>query len=42
MEPTDAVADGTVTRELQRGYQVRDRVLRPALVVVATAPPTND
>ena len=42
MEPTDAVAEGTVTRELQRGYQVRDRVLRPALVVVSTALPTND
>ncbi|MFN8520538.1 MAG: nucleotide exchange factor GrpE [Chloroflexota bacterium] len=40
MEPTGEVAEGTVTRELQRGYQLRDRVLRPALVVVAT-PPTN-
>jgi molecular chaperone GrpE len=38
MEPTDRVAEGTVTRELQRGYQLRDRVLRPSLVVVATAP----
>ena len=44
MEPTDQVAEGTVTRELQKGYQLRDRVLRPALVVVATPPtaPTND
>jgi molecular chaperone GrpE len=46
MEPTDQVAEGTVTRELQKGYQLRDRVLRPALVVVATppaeAPTTND
>jgi len=44
MEPTDQVAEGTVTRELQKGYQLRDRVLRPALVVVATpaAPPTTD
>jgi molecular chaperone GrpE len=41
MEPTDQVAEGTVTRELQRGYQLRDRVLRPALVVVATPPPTD-
>ncbi len=41
MEPTDEVAEGTVTRELQKGYQLRDRVLRPALVVVAT-PPTTD
>jgi molecular chaperone GrpE len=29
------VPDGTVLRELQRGYRVRDRVLRPALVAVA-------
>jgi molecular chaperone GrpE len=42
MEPTDQVAEGTVTRELQKGYQLRDRVLRPALVVVATPPPTTD
>jgi len=37
MEPTDEVPEGTVTRELQRGYQLRDRVLRPALVVVSTS-----
>jgi len=36
MEPTDEVPEGLVTRELQRGYQLRDRVLRPALVVVST------
>jgi molecular chaperone GrpE len=34
-EETDEAADGTVLRELQRGYRVRDRVLRPALVAVA-------
>jgi molecular chaperone GrpE len=38
MEPTSEVPEGTVTRELQRGYQIRDRVLRPALVVVSTSP----
>ena len=44
MERPTEVPDGTVTRELQRGYQLRDRVLRPALVAVATpaAPPTTD
>lgn len=42
MEPTTEAAEGTVTRELQKGYQLRDRVLRPSLVVVATAPETND
>lgn len=34
-EETDTVADGTVVAELQRGYRIRDRVLRPAMVVVA-------
>jgi molecular chaperone GrpE len=34
-EETADVADGTVLRELQRGYRVGDRVLRPALVAVA-------
>lgn len=34
-EETAAVPDGHVTRELQRGYRIRDRVLRPALVAVA-------
>ena len=33
-EATD-VPDGTVIRELQRGYTIRDRVMRPALVAVA-------
>lgn len=35
-EATDAVPDGTVLAELQRGYRIRDRVLRPAMVTVAT------
>lgn len=39
-EETDAVADGTVVAELQRGYRIRDRVLRPAMVVVARSPVT--
>jgi molecular chaperone GrpE len=34
-EDTTEVPEGTVLRELQRGYKVRDRVLRPALVAVA-------
>ena len=36
-ETTDA-PDGTVVAELQRGYRVRDRILRPALVAVANNP----
>jgi molecular chaperone GrpE len=34
-EDSTDVADGTVLRILQRGYTIRDRVLRPALVAVA-------
>ena len=36
------VPDGTVIAELQRGYRVRDRVLRPAMVVVSTGGPINN
>jgi molecular chaperone GrpE len=32
------VPEGTVTAELQRGYRIRDRVLRPAMVAVAKSP----
>jgi molecular chaperone GrpE len=34
-EETTAAPDDTVIGELQRGYRIRDRVLRPALVAVA-------
>ena len=37
-EVTTAVPEGTVTQELQRGYRIRDRVLRPAMVAVAANP----
>jgi molecular chaperone GrpE len=37
-DPTDRVPEGTVTSEFQRGYMLRDRVLRPALVAVAQSP----
>jgi ribosomal protein S6 len=40
-EETDAIPDGTVVAELQRGYRIRDRVLRPAMVVVARNPATS-
>jgi molecular chaperone GrpE len=36
------VPEGTVTAELQRGYRIRDRVLRPAMVAVATKPETDN
>jgi len=32
---TDDVPDGTILEELQAGYRLRDRVLRPAMVKVA-------
>src|SRR3954452_20869253 len=38
-EESDDVPDGTVLRELQRGYRIRDRVLRPSLVSVAKGGP---
>ena len=34
-QETSEAPDGTVIAELQRGYRLRDRVLRPALVAVA-------
>jgi molecular chaperone GrpE len=37
-EPTDAHPDNTVIEELQRGYRLGDRVLRPSLVKVANNP----
>jgi molecular chaperone GrpE len=37
-EETTKAPDGTVIGELQRGYRIRDRVLRPALVAVAKNP----
>ncbi len=40
------VAEGTVIAEIQKGYRIRDRVLRPAMVAVArhatSGQPTND
>jgi molecular chaperone GrpE len=33
------VADGQVLQQLRKGYKLRDRLLRPATVVVAKAPP---
>jgi molecular chaperone GrpE len=34
-EDRPGVPDGTVVAELQKGYRIRDRVLRPAMVAVA-------
>ncbi len=35
--PSDAVPPGTIVQEMQSGYMIRDRLLRPALVGVARA-----
>ena len=35
MEETDEAPDNTVIGELQRGYKIKDRLLRPAMVRVA-------
>ncbi|MEO8462473.1 MAG: nucleotide exchange factor GrpE [Chloroflexota bacterium] len=46
--PGSSLPDGAIVGELRRGYRLRDRVLRPALVAVAagsdqgSAPGTND
>ncbi|NBV82713.1 nucleotide exchange factor GrpE [bacterium] len=34
-EAAEGVAPGTVVKEFQRGYKLQDRVIRPAMVVVA-------
>ena len=38
-EPSDAVAVGHVISELQKGYKMGDRVLRPSMVRVSAGPP---
>jgi molecular chaperone GrpE len=38
--PTADAPAGSVISELQRGYRIGDRLLRPAMVVVAVAPPS--
>lgn len=38
-EPRPDVDAGTVTRVLQNGYMMHDRVIRPAQVMIASAPP---
>jgi len=36
--PTDDVEPGTIVQEMQAGYMIKDRLLRPAMVGVAKAP----
>ena len=37
-EESDKYPENTVSQELQRGYMIRDRLLRPAMVVVSKKP----
>lgn len=37
-EPSAAVPEGTVLRQTRRGYRLKDRLLRPASVVVSSGP----
>ena len=36
--PSDEFAPGTVMQEVEKGYLIRDRVLRPAKVIVSSGP----
>lgn len=38
-EATDRLPENTIVREMQKGYTINERLLRPSLVVVAAAPP---
>ncbi len=37
-QPSDTVAEGTVISQTRRGYKLRDRLLRPASVIVSSGP----
>jgi molecular chaperone GrpE len=41
-QPSDECAPGTVIEQVTRGYRLRDRVLRPARVIVAKAADDGD
>ena len=41
-EESDDCPDNTVVNELQKGYLIHDRLLRPSMVVVAKARKKND
>ncbi len=41
-QPSDVCAPGTVIEQVTRGYRLRDRVLRPARVIVAKATDDGD
>ena len=38
---TDEADEGTVLEQIRKGYKLKDRLVRPASVVVATTPGTE-
>jgi molecular chaperone GrpE len=40
-QESDTVAEGHVLQQLRKGYKLRERLLRPATVIVAKAPAAN-
>jgi len=41
MQPRDDVAPNTVVTVVQKGYQLHDRLIRPAMVIVSQTPATD-
>ncbi len=37
-EPSDEAPEGVITRQLRRGYKLKDRLLRPSAVMVSKGP----
>ena len=40
-EPSPNVTEGTVIRQLRKGFKLKDRLIRPASVIVSKGPPTS-
>lgn len=41
-QASDSVADGIILQQTRKGYKLRDRLLRPASVIVSSGPPRAD
>ena len=40
-EPNSDVTEGTVIRQTRKGFKLKDRLIRPASVIVSKGPPTS-
>jgi molecular chaperone GrpE len=40
-EPNSNVTEGTVIRQLRKGFKLKDRLIRPATVIVSKGPPSS-